>query len=68
MCCQEHRAHHGHGCGCGCGCGGHHGVEGFQRRFPTKAERIAELKEYLEALRAEAKGVEEQIAKLEKEQ
>jgi len=66
MCCQEHRVHHRHGHGCGCG--GHHGAGSFQRRFPTKAERIAELKEYLEALKAEVKGVEEHITRLEKEQ
>ncbi len=65
MCCQGHGAHHRHGCECGCG---GHGVGGFRRRFATKAERIAELKEYLEDLKAEAKGVEEQIAELEKDQ
>jgi len=65
MCCQEHGAHHRHGCECGCG---GHRAGGFRRCFFTKAERIAELKEYLEALKAEVKGVEEQIAELEKEQ
>ncbi len=65
MCCQERRERHRHGRGCGCG---DHGTRGFRRRFFTKSERIAELKEYLEALKAEAKGVEEQIAELEREQ
>lgn len=64
MCCQEHGAHHRHGCGCS----GHGAARGFQRRFSTKAERIAQLREYLEALKAEAKAVEERIVELEKEQ
>lgn len=65
MCCQEHGAHHRHRYECGCS---GHGARGFRRRFFTKAERISELKEYLEALKAEAKGVEEQISELEREQ
>lgn len=58
MCCQGHGEHQGHGCG-------GHGAGGFQRRFSTKEERVAELKDYLETIKAEAKAVEEQIAELE---
>ena len=64
-----------------CGCGGHHGHHahgfegqhhgrgfgpGFKRRFISKEEIIARLKEYLNNLQAEAKGVEEHIAELRK--
>ena len=68
--------HSGH-CSCGChqggdcrcggsGCGrccGEHG-RGFQRRFRTREERIAELEVYLRELEAEAQGVREAIAGL----
>ena len=65
----------------GCGCGGHHshhshGLEGqyhgrgfgpgFERCFISKEEIIARLEEYLNNLQAEAKGVEEHIAQLRK--
>jgi hypothetical protein len=60
---------HGHeagSCGChdshDCGCGGH--GHGFQRRYQTKEERIAELEAYLRELEAEAQGVREAIAEL----
>ena len=47
----------------------HHGccypVHGY-RHFPTKEEVIAQLEEYLNNLQAEAKGVEEHIAELRK--
>lgn len=36
----------------------------FGRRFFTREERIAWLEEYLKALQAEAKAVEERIAEL----
>ncbi len=36
----------------------------FRRRFPTREERIAWLEEYLKALQAEAKAVEERLAHL----
>jgi len=39
-----------------------------RRRFFTKEEVIAQLEEYLKRLQAEAKGVEERIAELKKEQ
>ncbi|MFC2044523.1 hypothetical protein ACFLT8_04970 [Chloroflexota bacterium] len=55
---------------------GHHGGmhyqrDGFgprlmQRRFISKEEIIARLEEYLNNLQAEAKGVEEHIAELRK--
>ena len=73
---EEHRRHHGdeqeccggpaheghrmHLAGAGCGCGGH-----WHRRFFTREERIARLKEYLESLRTEAQAVEEMIAELQ---
>lgn len=58
--------HHHHGGGhpghCTCGEPFHFGP--FKRHFWTKEEEIAHLEHYLENLRAEAKAVEEQIAKL----
>ena len=42
----------------GCCCGSNHGI----RQFQTKEEILTELEEYLEQLKAEAKGVEERIA------
>jgi hypothetical protein len=36
----------------------------FFRRFPTRAERIGRLEEYLKALQAEARAVEERVAEL----
>ena len=59
--CKEHHSGHGeHHC---CHGEGMHGM-GWHRRFPTREERIAELEEYLKALRAEAQGVEEHICEL----
>ncbi len=59
---------HGHGWGSGCQCSGesgHHGGFGhFGRRFLSREERISQLEEYLHALQAEAKAVEEHIAEL----
>lgn len=78
MCCNEghghhHGRHHGGGCeggGCSCGCGGGSECEcgngGFERRFQTKAEQIAELEEYLGELKAEVQAVEERLADLRK--
>ena len=45
--------------------GGTHGPRGFQRRFITHEEQVSDLREYLAALEAEAKGVREEIARLE---
>ena len=47
--------HHGH-----CGCG----QDLPPRRFPKKQEIKEELTEYLQQLKAEAKGVEERLAEL----
>lgn len=77
-CCDQERCACGCQCGCSCSCHvqcecachrggcccGHHGAEGFQRRFINRAERIAQLEKYLEELRAEVQGVEEAIADL----
>ena len=64
---------------CGCGhhahipaAGWHHwgwccGTGYASRRFPTRAESIEELEQYLKHLKAEAKGVEERLAELSKE-
>lgn len=66
-CCERHESrHHNHHC---CGEHRHHhchsGRErGFHRRFATRAERLAEMEEYLRDLQAEVKAVEEQIADL----
>ena len=64
-----------HGGGCGehqgrreseCGC--HEGSESteihFERRFATRAERIAQLEAYLKDLQTEAQAVEERIAEM----
>jgi hypothetical protein len=55
-------------CGCECECGGececHHG--GFERRYQTKAEQIAELEAYLSELKLEVQAVEEHLADLRK--
>ena len=42
-----------------CGCGG--------RRFLSKKERIEMLEEYLESLKSEMEGVEEELKELKKE-
>jgi hypothetical protein len=57
-----HEEHHG---GCTCGCRGEHeGTHHFRRRFYSRAERIAELEAYREALLKEAEGVAEAIERL----
>jgi len=66
MCCREielghhagymlPRANMAHGM-CSCGCGG--------RRFLSKKERIEMLEEYLESLKSEMEGVEEELKEL----
>lgn len=64
-----HRKWGGHHSGCCYPRGGmHHGHGGIMHRhFTSKAEVVAELEEYLEQLKSEARGVEEHIAKLKKE-
>ncbi len=50
---------------CECGCHEDNGSEiRFERRFVSRAERIAHLEAYLTDLQAEAKGVEERIAEM----
>ena len=63
----EHPGHHAtmeqwpHHRGC---CHPGHGL----RRFPTREEMIAQMEDYLKQLRAEAKGVEEHIVELRKQE
>lgn len=61
----EHHSHGGPGSSwyhSHCCCGG----DTPHRRFPTKQEIKEELTEYLKQLKAEAKGVEEELADLGK--
>lgn len=60
-------------CGCGCGCSGGCSCGtgcscegGFKRRYQTRAEKIAELEEYLKDLKAEAQAVTEELAHLKR--
>jgi hypothetical protein len=68
MCCDEDYGHHHHDCCCDedrdhdCCCDDLK----FHRRFQTKAEQIAELEEYLTALKTEVQAVEEMLADLRK--
>ncbi|HHY91862.1 MAG TPA: hypothetical protein GX511_00815 [Firmicutes bacterium] len=66
MMCGRHGFGPGFGFGFGGGCcSGRPGFgPHFHRHFLTKEERIARVKEYLEALRAEAKAVEEYLKEL----
>jgi len=75
-CHSEHECECGcHGGGCGehqgrgeCECNCHERSESteihFERRFATRAERIAQLEAYLKDLQTEAKAVEERIAEM----
>ena len=47
---------------CECGCHGGH----FERRYQTKAEKIADLEGYLMDLKLEVQAVEEHLADLRK--
>jgi hypothetical protein len=49
---------------CSCECNGHGGY--FERRYQTKAEKIAELEAYLSELKTEVQAVEEHLADLRK--
>ena len=60
----EHHRYHRHGGECRCGCGASEPGLGFRRRFQTQEEEISRLEEYLRELQAEARAVEERIAKL----
>ena len=82
MCYESTYRFGGHHEGCGFGHPGHHGMrEHWQqqqaccchpgygmRRFPTREEMIAQMEDYLKQLRAEAKGVEEHIVELRKQE
>ena len=56
------------GCGCdcdsGCECSCHQSH--FDRRYQTKAEKMAELEAYLAELKMEVQAVEEHLADLRK--
>lgn len=57
---------HGHESGChGEGSGGFHLGHGARHYF-TSAEKAAHLEMYLDQLKAEAAGVEEELARLKK--
>ena len=65
---------HGHDTGCGCRGEGGHGEGGCchhaghpGRFFYTREEKAAHLEKYLEQLKAEAAGVEEELARLRKD-
>ncbi len=60
--CQHCGCQSDHECSCECGC--HAG--GFERRYQTKAEQIAELEAYLVELKTEVQAVEERLADLRK--
>ena len=57
-----------YGCGCdcdgGCECSCHQSH--FERRYQTKAEKVAELESYLAELKLEVQAVEEHLADLRK--
>ncbi len=75
-CCGRDDRHHHHlyrhgACCCCCCCEGSHnlscgcgGERPFRRRYRSREERIAALEAYLADLQGEAKGVEEEIARL----
>lgn len=67
MCCTTSRHHGFHGTGhrnpCFCGCDASHR---YGPRFMTKEQQIAELGQYLDNLRDEAKAVEERMAEIKK--
>lgn len=62
--CKQCGCHSDHECGGHCQCGRHGG--GFERRYQTKAEQIAELEAYLSELKSEVQAVEEHLADLRK--
>jgi hypothetical protein len=66
--CKQCNCQSDEGCSCGCDgscdCGGHAGY--FERRYQTKAEKIAELEAYLGDLKTEVQAVEEHLADLHK--
>jgi len=67
MCCgptgniPAHRgSHHADACCC-------RPYHGFRRSFTSRDERASRMREYLSGLREEAKAVEEELARMEKE-
>ena len=60
----EQTEHHHGEWHCGCGCGSWDSRMTFRRRFQTREERVAWLREYLKDLQAEAQAVEERIVEL----
>ena len=66
--CKQCNCQSDEGCSCGCDgscdCGGYDGH--FERRYQTKAEKIAELESYLSELKTEVQAVEEHLADLRK--
>jgi hypothetical protein len=67
---QHHGPHHHDHCSCGCHhspgcrCEGEGRAYGFQRRFRSRVEQVAELEAYLKELEAEAQGVRERMEEL----
>ncbi len=53
-------------CGCSCDCHQHHHGGNFERQYQTKAEKIADLEDYLSQLKLEVQAVEEHLADLRK--
>ena len=62
-CESEHECECGGECECECGC---HEGHYFERRYQTKAEKIAELEAYLKELETEVQAVQEHLADLRK--
>lgn len=53
-------------CGCSCDCDQHHHGGYFERQYQTKAEKIADLEDYLSQLKLEVQAVEEHLVDLRK--
>jgi septal ring factor EnvC (AmiA/AmiB activator) len=62
--CKQSNCQSNESCSCGCDCCGQD--EHFERRYQTKAEKIAELESYLNELKTEVQAVEEHLADLHK--
>ncbi len=65
-----HHSHHGHCApvahtGCCCSPPAGRPAAPFRGRFPTREERIGQLKNYLDGLQAEAEAVKEHLDALE---
>jgi hypothetical protein len=64
--CNDCDCKSGQECSCGCGCDCCSSSGHFERRYQTKAEKIAELESYLADLKTEVQAVEEHLADLRK--